>query len=213
MAPNQKNSKESHHFPTHPAYLVPIEIRDVTGYGDDQKGVFAKESIPKGTKLWVWTHRVISIHQQNLQAYIDENFGDDKTKIKIFLRQGFVLPQSSSSETMTLTTTTTTPLPTEASPPSESNTPTEETKHNATNDDNKDNHNNDDFFHSNPTDSGRLTNHSANPNTGPDGALRDILPGEEMTMDYSFHGNPEWYQTICSKYGIMTEAQVAASAV
>ena len=75
-----------------------------------------------------------------------------------------------------------------------------------------DDSNTDDYFHSNPTDSGRLTNHSVDPNTGPDGSLRDILPGEELTMDYSFHGNPVWYQTICAKYEELTEAQVAVAA-
>merc|ERR1719223_79120 len=73
------------------------------------------------------------------------------------------------------------------------------------------NNSNDDFFHSNPTDSGRLTNHSSDPNTGPDGALRDILPGEELTMDYSFHGDPAWYRAVCARYGVRTEAQIAAA--
>merc|ERR1719491_1204948 len=68
---------------------------------------------------------------------------------------------------------------------------------------------NDDFFHSNPTDSGKFTNHSAHPNVGPDGALRNILKGEELTMDYSFHGNPDWYQNICAKYDVKTESMVA----
>mmetsp|Transcript_18900 Transcript_18900/g.43824 ORF Transcript_18900/g.43824 Transcript_18900/m.43824 type:complete len:281 (-) Transcript_18900:333-1175(-) len=79
----------------------------------------------------------------------------------------------------------------------------------------KDNNNNnpDDYFHSNPSDAGRLTNHSSDPNTGPDGALRDILPGEELTMDYSFHGDPAWYRAICARYGVRTEAQIAADAV
>mmetsp|Transcript_3958 Transcript_3958/g.11252 ORF Transcript_3958/g.11252 Transcript_3958/m.11252 type:complete len:112 (-) Transcript_3958:72-407(-) len=87
---------------------------------------------------------------------------------------------------------------------------------NTTNNNNNNNNGNsssngdDDYFHSNPTDSGRLTNHSSDANTGPDGALRDILPGEEPTIDYSFHGNPEWYRRICAKYGVATEAEIAS---
>jgi len=175
---------ETHHFPTHPAYLVPVEIKEIPQYGEGQKGVFAAERIAKGTRMWVWTDRVTSIHHNELKAYIQEHFGDDsddddaaRKKIKEFLRQGFVLPPSSSSETMSR------PVAKEKA---------------------------DDFFHSNPTDAGRLTNHSANPNTGPDGALRDILPGEEITMDYAFHGNPAWYQEICARYKEVTEAQIAA---
>mmetsp|Transcript_15369 Transcript_15369/g.15546 ORF Transcript_15369/g.15546 Transcript_15369/m.15546 type:complete len:107 (-) Transcript_15369:325-645(-) len=81
--------------------------------------------------------------------------------------------------------------------------------------DTKNNNNNndtDDFFQSNPTDSGRSTNHSSDPNSGPEGALRDILQGEELTMDYFFHGNPEWYQTICARYEVLTEAQILSAA-
>lgn len=55
-------------------------------------------------------------------------------------------------------------------------------------------------------------NHSNHPNCSPDGALTDIEPGEEMTMDYSFHGNPPWYQDICAKYGVLTERQVTQQA-
>jgi hypothetical protein len=65
------------------------------------------------------------------------------------------------------------------------------------------------FFNSNPTDAGRFMNHSSTPNCGPDGTLRDIEAGEELTMDYSFHGNPEWYQEICHFYDVLTEAEVA----
>ena len=171
---------ESYHFPTHAAYLVPVEIKEVPEYGEGHLGVFAMEHIKKGTKLWVWTHRVKSIHHKDLKEYIQMKFGDDRQNIQVFLRQGFVLPEASMSETMT---------------PINSNA-------------NK--HRKDDYFHSNPTDSGRLTNHSSDPNTGVDGALRDILPGEELTLDYSFHGNPKWYQTICAEYNVLTEAQVAA---
>ena len=41
-----------------------------------------------------------------------------------------------------------------------------------------------------------------------EGLLRDVKKGEELTMDYSFHGNPEWYQALCEKYGVKTEAQI-----
>ena len=66
-----------------------------------------------------------------------------------------------------------------------------------------------DIFYTNPTDAGRFMNHSSNPNCGPDGTLRDIQSGEELTMDYSFHGNPTWYQELCKEYGVETEAEVA----
>lgn len=68
---------------------------------------------------------------------------------------------------------------------------------------------NDTFFCSNPTDAGRFMNHSSSPNCGPDGALRDVEEGEELTMDYSFHGNPLWYQDVCRKFGVQTEAEIA----
>lgn len=200
MTATEEISDESHHFPTHAAYLIPVEIKEIPEYGDGQKGVFALERIGEGTKLWVWTHRVISIHHKNLELHIEENFGDDRSKIQVFLRQGFVLPPSSSSETMKPPTAE--DDSTQNDDTAESVTPT-----------NANEHSKDDFFHSNPTDSGRLTNHSSTPNTGPDGALSDILPGEELTMDYSFHGNPEWYQNICAKYGVLTEAQVAAGVI
>jgi hypothetical protein len=66
-----------------------------------------------------------------------------------------------------------------------------------------------DIFYTNPTDAGRFMNHSSNPNCGPDGTLRDIQSGEELTMDYSFHGNPTWYQELCKEYGVETEAEIA----
>ena len=66
-----------------------------------------------------------------------------------------------------------------------------------------------DSLNSNPSDAGRFMNHSNTPNCGPDGALRDIEIGEELTMNYNFHGNPQWYIDICDKYGVLTERQVA----
>merc|ERR1712194_405321 len=133
----------------------------------------------------------MGIHHDDLEAYIETNFGANIDEIRLFLRQGFVLPPSSTSETM--------------SPPLEGDIKSEDN-----NEDKK--VPNDDFFYSNPTDSGKFTNHSAYPNVGPDGALRNILKGEELTMDYSFHGNPEWYQHICAKYDVTTESQVAMQA-
>jgi len=65
-----------------------------------------------------------------------------------------------------------------------------------------------DFFNSNPTDAGRLTNHACDPTCGPTGTLRDIDAGEEITLDYRNHGNPEWYQLLCAKYGVETEAEL-----
>lgn len=64
-------------------------------------------------------------------------------------------------------------------------------------------------FCTNPADAGRFTNHSATPTMGFEGTLRDIAEGEELTMDYSWHGNPEWYQELCKQYGTLTETQVA----
>eukprot|EP00931_Biecheleriopsis_adriatica_P078791 TRINITY_DN52208_c0_g1_i1.p1 TRINITY_DN52208_c0_g1~~TRINITY_DN52208_c0_g1_i1.p1 ORF type:complete len:324 (+),score=52.92 TRINITY_DN52208_c0_g1_i1:40-972(+) len=63
----------------------------------------------------------------------------------------------------------------------------------------------------NPEDAGRFVNHSPDPNIGFTGALRDIEPGEEIVMDYGFHGNPVWYQRLCAKYKVLTESQVACN--
>lgn len=71
--------------------------------------------------------------------------------------------------------------------------------------------NQDEYFNTNPTDAGRFMNHSSNPNCGPDGTLRDIQAGEEMTMDYSFHGNPMWYVSICHQFDVETESEIAAA--
>lgn len=148
-------------FPTEPAFVVPVAVRDTAQYGGGHKGVFALTNIPSGTKYWIWTDRIKSIHFMELEDFIIANEVKD---VQLFLRQGFVLPDKL------------------------------------------------DFFHTNPTDAGRYINHSSTPNCGADGALRDILAGEEMTMDYAWHGNPDWYKVICAKYGVLTEAQVAAAA-
>ncbi|KAL7453194.1 hypothetical protein ACHAWC_004865 [Mediolabrus comicus] len=72
--------------------------------------------------------------------------------------------------------------------------------------------NQDEYFNTNPTDApGRFMNHSSNPNCGPDGTLGDIQAGEEMTMDYSFHGNPIWYVSICHQFDVETESEIAAA--
>lgn len=46
-------------------------------------------------------------------------------------------------------------------------------------------------------------NHSENAN-----CLRDIEVGEELTMDYSFHANPMWYQDMCRKFEILSECEI-----
>ena len=166
-----------------------------TATGKGHKGVFAAEDIPRGTRLRVWTHRVVSIHRDDPQNHIDENFRDDRAKIRVSLRQGFVLPPSSSSSSETMTPPASAAGGVASGPTAGAAAAVD-----------------DECFRSNPSDSGRLTNHSPDPNMGPDGALRDIRAGEELTMDYSFHGNPEWYRAVCARYGVMTEAEVAAAA-
>lgn len=148
-------------FPTEPAFVVPVEVRETPEYGEGHYGVFAAAPLNAGTKFWVWTDRIMAIPHHELDAYIETNFGKDVQAIQTFLRQGFVLP------------------------------------------------NKDDVFYSNPTDAGRFMNHSNTPNCGPDGTLRDVEKGEELTMDYSFHGNPLWYQDVCRKYNVRTETEIA----
>lgn len=196
MALFEDGSKEiHHHFPTLPAFLCPVEVKEAEQYGEGHMGVYALADIPAGTKFWVWTDRVEMIHHEELEEYIARNVvvGEKKRKddeeednnsggvdvdvdvdaIRRFLRQGFVLPPSEKEGTGRKV---------------------------------------DDYFYSNPTDAGRFMNHSNDPNCGPDGTLRDIRAGEEMTMDYSFHGDPQWYRNICQKYGVLTEAQIAKQA-
>jgi hypothetical protein len=184
--PNGSDEDDTLLFPTLPAFLWPVEIRETPSIGPDHKGVFALVDIPADTKFWIWTNRVHQIHKDDLHHYIEQNniivdndfqhqkssdekatVGDvevgsnNEEAIQIFLRQGFVLP------------------------------------------------NDPDVFCSNPTDAGRFMNHSSTPNCGPDGTLRIIKAGEELTMDYGFHGNPQWYQDICAQYRVLTERQVA----
>eukprot|EP00978_Attheya_sp_CCMP212_P048862 scaffold585888_cov63-Attheya_sp.AAC.1 len=142
-----ENEDANNMFPTEPAFLVPVEVRDTVQYGPGHKGVFAMSDLPPGTKFWVWTDRVTQIHSSELVAYMAQQFGNNVEQIRVFLQQGFVLPG-------TIETT-------------------------------------ESYFCSNPTDAGRFMNHSANPNCGPDGTLQQITAGDEMTMDYAFHGDPE----------------------
>eukprot|EP00566_Odontella_aurita_P027396 CAMPEP_0113560738 /NCGR_PEP_ID=MMETSP0015_2-20120614/19593_1 /TAXON_ID=2838 /ORGANISM="Odontella" /LENGTH=169 /DNA_ID=CAMNT_0000462467 /DNA_START=90 /DNA_END=599 /DNA_ORIENTATION=- /assembly_acc=CAM_ASM_000160 len=158
-----EESGESNIFPTEPAFLVPVEVRDTPRYGVGHCGVFATEPIKAGTKFWVWTDRVVQIRREDLDDYLTSNFGDDTEAVAQFLRQGFVLPGDGKDE----------------------------------------------VFNSNPTDAGRFMNHCNDPNCGPNGTLRDVERGEELTMDYAFHGDPEWYRDICRRYGVLTEAEVA----
>jgi hypothetical protein len=83
-------------FPTEPAFLVPVAVRDVPDSRFSEsghKGLFAVGSIPKGTDLWIWTDRVEQIHHDDLETYIKNNF-DNNRDVEIFLRQGFVLPDA-----------------------------------------------------------------------------------------------------------------------
>ena len=177
-------------FPTLPAFTVRVEIRPTPEYGQGHFGVFALQDIPRGTKFWKWTDRVKVIPHEELEEYIKTNIidkdGDDdenNSKIKTFLRQGFVLP------------------------PARKNNDVDDGGSTSLGRE-------DQFFYSNPTDGGRFMNHAnhSDANCGPDGAIRDIRVDEELTMDYTFHGDPEWYRDICKKYGVLTEAQVAAAA-
>jgi hypothetical protein len=150
-------------FPTEPAFLIPVEVRDTPQYGPGHKGVFCLTFIQKGVKFWQWTDRVTRIHHLDLPAYIKRHFSNQDDEIRLFLRQGFVLPGPDV----------------------------------------------DDYFCSNPTDAGRFMNHSNDPNCGPDGTLCEIHAGDELTMDYGFHGNPKWYRDICKQYGVDTEEEIA----
>jgi len=89
--------------------------------------------IAKGIKLWMWTDRVTSIHRDDLEGYIANNFGSNLEATRIFLRQGFcVLPRSSSSsETLS--------LPQEHQPPQSTQ---DSGNSNTTNNNNNNNNNN-----------------------------------------------------------------------
>ncbi|KAL7552862.1 hypothetical protein ACHAWF_016107 [Thalassiosira exigua] len=189
MALFEADDDPSTSFPTEPAFLVPVEVREVPRLGPGQRGVFALEAIPAKTKFWAWTDRVKAIHRSDLEEHIARTFGgtgggdSDAEAARIFLRQGFVLPRL--------------PGPSEEAGEEEEGAGADDRRP-------------DDYFYTNPTDAGRFMNHSEEPNCGPDGTLRDVRAGEELTMDYCFHGEPGWYREICAKYGVLTEAQVAA---
>jgi hypothetical protein len=59
------------------------------------------------------------------------------------------------------------------------------------------------------TDSFGFLNCSASPNCRHQRATRDIYKGEELTLDYNFYSNPQWYVEVCHKYGIMTGPEIA----
>lgn len=169
-------------FPTEPAFTVPVKVVAMPIYGPDQYGIVAVEDVPAGCKFWQWTDLVEQIHHSELEQYLDKMTREmDDTESRLEARRRLL------RQGFVLSNSTT-----------------------ASSDEESSDTRLDDFFCSNPTDAGRFMNHSANPNCGPDGTLRHILAGEEMTMDYSFHGNPDWYQAICAKYNVFTEAQVAA---
>jgi len=79
-------------FPTHAAMTVPVEIRSTPEYGPNQYGLFAKTPIAPQTPIWKWTHRVQSIHKDDLKTYIATAFPKAPHLIPNFLRRGFVLP-------------------------------------------------------------------------------------------------------------------------
>jgi len=197
LSTNDDDYNNNYKFPTYPGFLVPVGMKK-------SNGVYALTKIRKGTKMWVWTDRIVSIFRDDLDSYIETKFGaictnddDRRRKIQTFLKRGFVLPRSSSSERMT------------PKIKSSASTITTVTTENTNINENGNNYNySDNYFHSFPTYCGRFTNHSFDPNMGPDGdALRDIEPGEELSMDYSFFGNPVWYQYYCAQYDVSPVAQ------
>jgi hypothetical protein len=67
----------------------------------------------------------------------------------------------------------------------------------------------DEYWNSNPTDAACYMNHSSTPNCGrPYGTLRLVQAGEELTVDYSGNGNPQWHIDFCHAYGILTSVEV-----
>ena len=70
------------------------------------------------------------------------------------------------------------------------------------------------FLCVNIDDEGRFVNHSSNPNTmyasddEPSVALKDILEGEELTCNYGGLGCPEWYQSLCVEYNVLSTDEV-----
>jgi SET domain-containing protein len=67
---------------------------------------------------------------------------------------------------------------------------------------------------SNVTDIGRFSNHSTTP-TGiyaseerPSVAARDINVGDELTVDYSGLGSPDWYRALCRELDVISTDEV-----
>ena len=58
-------------FPTLPAFLVPVEVRDVPEIGPGHKGVFALTDLEKGTVTWKWTDLVHTYHHDDLPAMLE----------------------------------------------------------------------------------------------------------------------------------------------
>jgi len=143
--------------------------------------VFSTAFIAKGTHIWAWTRRVNQIHHTKLETYIKDHFftNDDDDDDTHAHAHANEKAQVENISLIQVFLRQGFVLP-----------------------------NNDAFFNSNPTDAGRFMNHSNEPTCGPDGALRDIEAGEELTMCYSFHGNPQWYQDICIKYGVLSETDI-----
>ena len=70
---------EEHYFPTLPAFVVSVEVKDAPQYGKGHKAVYALEDISKDTKFWVWTSRITGIPSSELQEYINKEFRTDNT--------------------------------------------------------------------------------------------------------------------------------------
>ena len=90
MALFEKGLEEKdNEFPTLPAFLVRVEVRDVPSMGDGHKGIFTLEKLAAQTKIWKWTKRIQVIPQSELETYIQNNYDIEKEleSIRIFLRQ------------------------------------------------------------------------------------------------------------------------------
>jgi hypothetical protein len=170
-------------FPSLPAFTVKVEIRPTPYLGCNQYGVFASEDIPPNTTFWMWTDRIKSFHYSELEDYIQYTFLNSKEQEMTQMNRSNKLILS--AETIEAIRTFlrrgfVLPAP------------------------------QDHIFHSNVADAGCFMNHSSNPNCGqPHGTLREIHMGEELTMDYSGNGNPQWFVDICHKYGMLTSVEIA----
>ena len=89
------NQKIEDEFPTIPAFLVPVEVRDVPELGPGHKGVFALTDLEKGAVTWKWTDLVHTYHHADLPAMLKAmEKNSSRQDVRIFLRQGFVLPNN-----------------------------------------------------------------------------------------------------------------------